>query len=145
MQDEEPAVIGKPAGLGRTLIAAAVGLVYFSPVIWMILAAFKTRPDALATPPKLIFTPTLEHFWASFHRISADGARVTDTGLVRNFVNSIAISLVSVSLALVLVALAAYGFARLRVLGRDYFMFYILVLVWLHPSRRSFHSISCSG
>src|SRR5271166_1590586 len=133
MQDEETAVMGRPAGLGRTLIAVAVGLVYFSPVIWMILASFKTRPDALATPPKLIFTPTLEHFWASFHRVSADGARVMDTGLVRNFANSIAISLISVGLALALGTLAAYGFARLRVVGRDYFMFYILVLRMVPP------------
>ena len=107
MQDEELAVIDRPAGVGRTLLASAIGLIYFSPVIWMVLAAFKTRADALATPPKLFFTPTLEHFWASFHRMSADGTRVMDTGLVKNFGNSIAISLVSVSLALALGALAA--------------------------------------
>ena len=131
--DEEPAAIGKAAGLGRTLVAGGVAVAYFSPVIWMILAAFKTRADALATPPKLFFTPTLEHFWASFHRMSADGARVMDTGLVRKLANSIAISCVSVSLALTLGALAAYGFSRLRVPGRDYFMFYILVLRMVPP------------
>ena len=50
---EEPQLdpLRNPAGLGRTLVAASVGLVYFFPVIWMILAAFKTRADALATPP----------------------------------------------------------------------------------------------
>src|SRR5271154_2058316 len=105
MPDERRASTRDGAGYRRTLGATLVGVVYFFPVIWMILAAFKTRADALATPPKLIFTPTLEHFWASLHRISADGARVMDTGLVRNFVNSIAISLVSVGLALVLGAL----------------------------------------
>jgi multiple sugar transport system permease protein len=133
IQDEELAAIDKPAGAGRTLLASAIGLVYFSPVIWMVLAAFKTRADALATPPKLFFTPTLEHFWASFHRISADGTRVMDTGLVKNFANSLVISLVSVSLALALGALAAYGFSRLRIAGRSYFMFYILVLRMVPP------------
>jgi multiple sugar transport system permease protein len=133
MQDEELAAIDKPAGVGRTLLASTIGLVYFSPVIWMVLAAFKTRADALATPPKLFFTPTLEHFWASFHRISADGTRVMDTGLVKNFANSLVISLVSVSLALALGALAAYGFSRLRIAGRSYFMFYILVLRMVPP------------
>ena len=121
------------AGLGRSIAATAVGLVYFFPVIWMILAAFKTRADALATPPKLFFTPTLEHFWASFHRMSADGARTIDTGLERNFANSLFISLVSVGLALALGSLAAYGFARLRLAGRDYYMFYILVLRMVPP------------
>jgi multiple sugar transport system permease protein len=133
MRDEESAPVRNQAGLGRTLVAALVGLVYFFPVIWMILAAFKTRADALATPPKLFFTPTLEHFWASFHRVSTDGSQVFDTGLDRNFANSIFISLLSVALALALGALAAYGFARLRIVGRDYFMFYILVLRMVPP------------
>jgi multiple sugar transport system permease protein len=133
MQDQELAPVHNQAGLGRTLVAALVGLVYFFPVIWMILAAFKTRADALATPPKLFFTPTLEHFWASFHRVSADGARVMRTGLEGNFANSLVISSVSVALALALGALAAYGFARLRVAGRDYFMFYILVVRMVPP------------
>jgi multiple sugar transport system permease protein len=133
MQDQESAPIRNQAGFGRALVAALVGLVYFFPVIWMILAAFKTRADALATPPKLFFTPTLEHFWASFHRVSTDGSQVFDTGLDRNFANSLFISLVSVALALALGALAAYGFARLRIVGRDYFMFYILVLRMVPP------------
>src|ERR1700691_719569 len=102
MADDQTGAMEKPAGLARALSAALVGVFYFFPVIWMILAAFKTRADALATPPKLFFTPTLEHFWASFHRVSADGARVMRTGLARNFGNSIAISMVSVSLALAL-------------------------------------------
>jgi multiple sugar transport system permease protein len=133
MRDEGNAAMRRPGGLGRTLVATLIGLVYFFPVIWMILAAFKTRVDALATPPKLFFTPTLEHFWASFHRLSADGAHIFDTGLDRNFANSLFISLVSVGLALALGGLAAYGFARLRLVGRGYFMFYILVLRMVPP------------
>jgi multiple sugar transport system permease protein len=133
MQDEGLASMRRPAGFGRTLVATLIGLVYFFPVIWMILAAFKTRVDALATPPKLIFTPTLEHFWASFHRLSADGSQIFDTGLDRNFFNSLFISLVSVGLALALGGLAAYGFSRLRLVGRDYFMFYVLVLRMVPP------------
>ena len=133
MADDQTGALEKPAGLARSLSAALVGVFYFFPVVWMILAAFKTRQDALATPPKLFFTPTLEHFWASFHRLSADGSQVFDTGLERNFANSIFISLVSVSLALALGTLAAYGFARLRVVGRDYLMFYILVLRMVPP------------
>jgi multiple sugar transport system permease protein len=133
MPDETTVSTEGPAGFGRTILAALVGLVYFFPVIWMILAAFKTRADALATPPKLFFTPTLEHFWASFHRVSADGSQIFDTGLGRNFANSLFISLTSVSLALMLGAIAAYGFARLRVVGRDYLMFYILVLRMVPP------------
>ena len=145
MRDEGNAAMRRPGGLGRTLVATLIGLVYFFPVIWMILAAFKTRVDALATPPKLFFTPTLEHFWASFHRLSADGAQIFDTGLDRNFANSLFISLVSVGLALALGGLAAYGFARLRLVGRGYFMFYILVLRMVPPITAIFFSTPAPG
>jgi multiple sugar transport system permease protein len=133
MNEQESDPLRNSAGWARTGVAALIGLVYFFPVVWMILAAFKTRADALATPPKLFFTPTLEHFWASFNRVSADGAQVFKTGLEGNFANSLFISSVSVALALALGALAAYGFARLRVAGRDYFMFYILVVRMVPP------------
>jgi multiple sugar transport system permease protein len=133
MNEEEDVAFRTRSGIGRTLVATFVGLIYFFPVIWMILAAFKTRADALATPPKLIFTPTLEHFWAAFHRVSADGSSVVATGLEGNFFNSLFISSISVGLALLLGALAAYGFARLQIRGRDYFMFYILVLRMVPP------------
>jgi multiple sugar transport system permease protein len=119
--------------LRRSAVAFCVGLVYFFPVIWMLLAAFKTRADEMATPPKLIFTPTLEHYWASLHRMSADGTQVFDTGLDRDFMNSLIICFTSVALALVIGGLAAYGFARLRVAGRDAYMFYILVLRMVPP------------
>ena len=123
----------RTSGLGRSLVGYGVGLIYFFPVFWMLLAAFKTREDEMATPPKLIFTPTLEHFWASLHRLSADGAHAFDTGLERDFLNSLTICFTSVALALVIGGLAAYGFARLRVVGREYYMFYILVLRMVPP------------
>jgi multiple sugar transport system permease protein len=121
------------ADFARAAIATAIGLIYFFPVIWMLMAAFKTRQDEMATPPKLIFTPTLEHFWASFHRLSADGSQVFNTGLDRDFMNSLVICFTSVALALIIGCLAAYGFARLRLAGRDYYMFYILALRMVPP------------
>ena len=133
MAAEAPASFSRRAGFGRAIGATLFGLVYFFPVVWMILAAFKTRQDQLATPPRLIFTPTLEHFWASFHRLSTDGTQVFDTGLARNFANSLGISFVSVGLALAIGGLAAYGFARLRLVGRDAYMFYILALRMVPP------------
>ncbi|MBV9220571.1 MAG: carbohydrate ABC transporter permease [Methylobacteriaceae bacterium] len=130
---EEEASVFAPAGYLRTAGAALVGIIYASPVIWMILTAFKSRPDALASPPKLFFTPTLEHFWSIFHRVSADGTQIFDTGFGRNMFNSVFICTVSVALALGIGALAAYGFARLPLRGRGYYMFYILAMRMLPP------------
>ena len=133
MRQPDPNWSMRPAGWSRTLGAAAIGLLYFFPVLWMLLAAFKTRQDALATPPKLIFRPTLEHFWSMFHRLSADGARISPTGFERDIVNSIAICFSSVALALLLGGLAAYAFARHRVRGGEYYLFYILAARMMPP------------
>lgn len=37
-------------------------LLMFFPILWMLMASFKTEIDAVATPPKIFFTPTLENF-----------------------------------------------------------------------------------
>jgi len=45
-----------------TVVAWIVALLIFFPIIWMLLASFKTEIEAVATPPRLIFTPTLENY-----------------------------------------------------------------------------------
>ena len=62
------------AGWGWTLGAGIVSLIYFFPVLWIILTAFKTHNDALAVPPVWFFTPTLENFVAVFSRAYSAGA-----------------------------------------------------------------------
>ena len=43
-------------------IAWLASLLMFFPIAWMVLASFKTEVEAVATPPPLIFTPTLENY-----------------------------------------------------------------------------------
>jgi sorbitol/mannitol transport system permease protein len=50
------------------VVAWLVGLGFFFPVFWMVLTAFKQESDAATSPPKLIFTPTLEQFTAVFEQ-----------------------------------------------------------------------------
>jgi len=47
----------------RTLLAWGVTLVLFFPLGWLMLTAFKTELQAIAVPPQLFFTPTLENFY----------------------------------------------------------------------------------
>ena len=47
-------------------IAWIVSLAMFFPIFWMVLASFKTEVDAVATPPRLFFPPTLENYAAIF-------------------------------------------------------------------------------
>ena len=50
------------AGWGWTAFAGVISFIYFFPVLWIIMTAFKSHNDALAIPPKWLFTPTLEHY-----------------------------------------------------------------------------------
>ncbi len=125
-------VIGR-AGWGYTAATGIVGLVYFFPVLWIILTAFKNRTDALAVPPKLFFTPTLDNFIGVFWRasITTGTSQATDMGLY--FFNSIFIAGVAVSLALIVGTLAAYGFSRYPLRGNDTYLFIILTTRMMPP------------
>ncbi|GMA17062.1 carbohydrate ABC transporter permease [Deinococcus metallilatus] len=45
-----------------TVITYLIALAFLFPLVWMILAAFKTEAQAFASPPVFWFTPTLENF-----------------------------------------------------------------------------------
>ncbi|MDQ0475284.1 carbohydrate ABC transporter permease [Labrys wisconsinensis] len=120
-----PSGIGE-AGWGRTAGAALVSLIYFFPVLWIILTAFKSYNDALAVPAKILFTPTLENFVGVFSRAYSVGAATQDTGFTLYFFNSIFIAGASVILALIIGTLAAFGFSRYPLKGNDTYLFMIL-------------------
>ncbi len=88
----------------RLALAAAgwsAALVMFFPLFWMFLTAFKTEITAVATPPALVFKPTLENYAAVLQR-----ADYTQFAL-----NSVAVSLGSTLIALALAIPAAYSMA----------------------------------
>lgn len=127
-----PREIGK-AGWGWTLFSGLISLVYFFPVLWIVLTAFKTRTDALAVPAKLFFTPTLQNFINVFYResITAGASQATEFPLY--FFNSIFVSGTSVALAIVLGTLAAYAFSRYPLRGNDTYLFIILTTRMMPP------------
>lgn len=124
--------IGK-AGWGYTAITAVISLLYFFPVLWIILTAFKKRTDALAIPPKWIFTPTLENFQNVFYRQSIAGGGSQQTDFLLYFFNSIFIAGTSVGLAIIVGTLAAYGFSRYPLRGNDTYLFIILTTRMMPP------------
>lgn len=124
--------IGK-AGWGWTAFTGVISFLYFFPVLWIILTAFKTHNDALAIPPKWLFQPTLENFISVFSRAYVRGSAAVDTGFSLFFFNSIFIAGTSVFLALVIGTLAAYGFSRYPLRGNDTYLFIILTTRMLPP------------
>ena len=119
------------AGWGRTLCCAVVGFVYFLPVLWIVLTAFKSPRDILTST--LVFTPTLENFANVFSRVHYEGGERLETGFDLYFVNSIVISGASVGLALILGTAAAYGFSRWPLRGNDSYLLAILTARMLPP------------
>ena len=53
-----------------TFIGWGVAFLVFFPILWMIITSFKSEIDAVQSPPKLIFHPTLENFGAINDRVN---------------------------------------------------------------------------
>jgi len=90
-----------PALILRTLIAWLVTLLLFFPLGWLIMMAFKTELQAIAVPPLLWFTPTLDNFREVEER--------SDYLLYAR--NSLITSVVSTVIGLLIAAPAAYSMA----------------------------------
>jgi sorbitol/mannitol transport system permease protein len=88
----------KPAPWYVALLGWTVALLMAFPIVWMALTAFKTEIDAISSPPKLLFEPTLENFAAVQDR--AD--------YIKHMFNSIVVSLGSTFFVLLLGVPAAY-------------------------------------
>jgi multiple sugar transport system permease protein len=121
------------AGWGRTLGAGIVSLIYFFPVYFVLMTAFKTRPDALAMPIKFLFPPTLDNFYSVFWRADIQGGGATNSGFGLYFFNSLFISGTSVTLAVIIGTAAAYAFSRFPLRGNDTYLFIILTTRMLPP------------
>jgi multiple sugar transport system permease protein len=121
------------AGWGWTAFAGVISFIYFFPVLWIILTAFKANNDILAIPPKWLFTPTLDNFVEVFFRAYSKGAEAVDTRFDLFFFNSIFVAGSSVLLALLIGTLAAYGFSRYPLRGNDTYLFIILTTRMLPP------------
>ena len=88
----------------RTVAAWLVTLLLVFPLIWLVLTAFKTELQAIAVPPQLTFTPTLE----SFREVNLR------SDYLHHAANSVVTSFVSTLLGLAIAAPAAYSMAFFR-------------------------------
>jgi multiple sugar transport system permease protein len=98
------------------IVLWAVALMFFLPVLWIAMTALKSNTDILATPPKLIFQPVLDHI-----------KRVLDEPrTLPYFFNSVWLSVGSVIVAVGVSFPAAYAFSRWKFPFTDFLMFLLL-------------------
>jgi len=98
------------------LLLWLVALVFFAPILWIVLGALKTKSQLLSVPPTWVFVPILDNIIDLFTR-----PNVTD--YLRN---SFMISASAVTIAIVVSYLAAYSFSRFKPRGTDFLMFLLL-------------------
>jgi multiple sugar transport system permease protein len=141
-------------------IAGAIVILYavitMVPLAWIFLTSFKSPPDSISYPPKIVFQPTLEGYCNLFTTrtrqtpdyIQSLGAPTsTCDEITRNrnmviagpsnywprFQNSLIIAFGSTFLAVSLGTLAAYGFSRFKVPLADDLLFFILSTRMMPP------------
>lgn len=85
-------------GGGITALTWVLGLLFFFPVFWMVLTAFKQERDAYTDVPKLFFTPTLDQFRG-----------VLDSGMGPYLLNSTFATVMSTVVILLLAVPASYA------------------------------------
>ncbi|MER7889923.1 carbohydrate ABC transporter permease [Micromonospora sp. NPDC094482] len=104
-----------PAGVAWTAVAWLAGLLFFLPVLWMVLTGFKREVDAASNPPSWFFTPVLDGY-----------RQVFDRDLTPYLLNSLMASLLSTLLVLLLATPAAYALSiRPVAKWRDVLFFFI--------------------
>jgi multiple sugar transport system permease protein len=151
--------IVEPSPWSKRIAGAAVvfyALVSMLPLVWIFATGFKTPPDSISYPPKVMFEPSLEGYVNLFttrsrqtpeYIASLPKAQTWYDELVRSrnmviagpskfgprYLNSLIIGFGSTSLAVFLGVLAAYAFSRFRVPLRDDLMFFILSTRMMPP------------
>jgi multiple sugar transport system permease protein len=138
----------------RALIVIIIAIVILIPIFVMINTAFKTRPEVVSVPPKLVYTPTLEGFvlllteraiaspavledlkaaaeqgeLGLFDRIALQsGQQITGPSqYVSRLRNSLIIAGLSTLASVVLAVFAGYAFSRYQVKGKNDLLFFIL-------------------
>jgi multiple sugar transport system permease protein len=149
----------EPSGRAKTVAATLVvayAVISMIPLAWILLTGFKSPPDSISYPPKMIFEPTLEGYCNLFTTRSRQTAEYMATlpppagtceeiararnmviagssNYIPRFINSLVIAFGSTFCAVALGTLAAYGFSRFKVPLADDLLFFILSTRMMPP------------
>ena len=141
-------------------VAATIVILYaiisMIPLFWIFATGWKTPPDSISYPPKVVFQPSAEGFCNLFttrtrqtqEYIDSLGPPATmcdqitrnrdmviagDSNYAPRFLNSIVIAFGSTFTAVFLGTLSAYGFSRFKVPLKDDLLFFILSTRMMPP------------
>ncbi len=105
------------------LVIAFVCVVNFLPYLWMVMTGFMDGATSNATSPQWVFVPTLEAFQYL----------ITEKGIMKNFFNSLIVSVASTFFSVTIGMFCAYALARYDFVGRDDVSFWVLTNRMMPP------------
>jgi multiple sugar transport system permease protein len=108
----------KAAVVVKAALFLTMILIWAFPVIWVIMTSFKARTDIFTLPPKIFFSPTLEHYVEAFLRSS---------DITRGIGNSLLVAALTTVLTLLIAVPAGYAFARVTFRFRNQLSFFALI------------------
>ena len=151
--------VTEPSGRQKWFAGVLVvlyALITLLPLVWIIATGFKSSPDSIAYPPKIVFEPTVDGYVNLFTTQTRMNSETiaeprdqlpwyeqlvrekgnTIVGASRfpeRFFNSVIIGFGSTFFAIVLGTAAAYAFSRFRVPLKDDLLFFILSTRMMPP------------
>jgi len=151
--------IAEPSARAKTVAGVLVVLyavITMVPLAWIFLTSFKSPPDSISYPPKLVFAPTIEGYCNLFTTRTRQTPEYVNSlppaadacdeitrsrnmviagpsNYVPRFVNSLVIAFGSTILSVVLGTAAAYAFSRFKVPLKDDLLFFILSTRMMPP------------
>ena len=108
----------RAATVVKTALFLTMILIWAFPVIWVIMTSFKARTDIFTLPPKIFFSPTVEHYLEAFLRSS---------DITRGIGNSLLVAALTTLLTLLIAVPAGYAFARVTFRFRQQLSFFALI------------------
>ena len=126
---------GKARGPGQTstgrivlryVVLVVLGLLFISPLIFMLVTSFKTRQETTAIPPSWIpSNPTTQAY--------RDILTASGTPVLRWFANSVIAAVCNAALVVATAALAAYPLARMEFRGKRIVFSVIVATLFVPP------------
>jgi len=111
------------AEIGRQLMLIIAAAVVITPIVYIILASFKTKTDYIRNQIGLPKPFVLDNYQAL----------LKDGQLFLWFKNSTIVTVLSVIIAVVIAAIAAYAFSRINFAGREKIFNFIIALMIIPP------------
>ena len=138
------------------ILVVTYAVITLLPLVWIIATGFKSSPDSIAYPPKVVFDPTVEGYvnlfttqtrmnpeqlaeardelpWYEQIVREKGNTIVGPSRFSERFFNSVIIGFGSTFFAIVLGTTAAYAFSRFRVPLKDDLLFFILSTRMMPP------------